>query len=477
MKGDFTRNTFDQRNHFTRVLLQQGRVQLDADWNEQAAILLHYLQALAADVIGPYGGPSGAFDIKPGKPNDFSILPGHYYVDGLLCENDGEVAFSEQPNYPLPDQYKLPSGRGLVYLDVWERHLTFVEDDLIREVALGGPDTATRAQLIWQAKILGVDKAITGLQSTQKAKKEELANAQKAGDQDASAKLQAEIDKLDTILKSLAAAGADCNALFDALLASEGGSRPDYRLPRLHAQARPGEPSDEACNVAPGSRYRGENQLYRVQIHTAGQAGTATFGWSRENGSVVFPICSLQGNTATLDNLGRDDRLGLQKGDWVEVVDDDLVLLGQLGPLFQVDAVDPVEMQVTLTSRAGLAMPVYDETSTRHPLLRRWDQQADNPSEGTMNVREDVWIDLEQGVQIRFQKSIPAHQYASGDYWLIPARVIAGDVEWPGEPDKEPYTVGHHYAPLAIITVDADGNIAVAASCRRECLPLCGPGK
>ena len=52
MKGDFTRNTFDALTHFRRVLLQQGRVALDSDWNEQTAILMHYLQALSADLIG-----------------------------------------------------------------------------------------------------------------------------------------------------------------------------------------------------------------------------------------------------------------------------------------------------------------------------------------------------------------------------------------------------------------------------------------
>ena len=35
MPGDFSRDTFDSRNHFSGVLMQQGRVQLDADWNEQ----------------------------------------------------------------------------------------------------------------------------------------------------------------------------------------------------------------------------------------------------------------------------------------------------------------------------------------------------------------------------------------------------------------------------------------------------------
>ena len=57
MRGDFSRDTFDPRRHFSRVLMQQGRVQLDADWNEQTAILLRYLRTLAADVFGAHAGP------------------------------------------------------------------------------------------------------------------------------------------------------------------------------------------------------------------------------------------------------------------------------------------------------------------------------------------------------------------------------------------------------------------------------------
>ena len=45
-RGDFTRDTFDPAKRFLRVLYQQGRVQLDADFNEQVSILLHYLQSL-----------------------------------------------------------------------------------------------------------------------------------------------------------------------------------------------------------------------------------------------------------------------------------------------------------------------------------------------------------------------------------------------------------------------------------------------
>jgi Family of unknown function (DUF6519) len=95
MKADFTRNTFSPLKHFTRVLMQQGRVQLDADWNEQAAIQLRYLRALAADVIGEHGGPAAYWgfaitelQLTPPVHADFRIGAGHYYVDGILCEVD-----------------------------------------------------------------------------------------------------------------------------------------------------------------------------------------------------------------------------------------------------------------------------------------------------------------------------------------------------------------------------------------------------
>ncbi len=57
MKGDFSRFTFDSKKHYTRVLQQQGRVRLDADWNEMVEIHCHDLRNVMRDLIGPYGGP------------------------------------------------------------------------------------------------------------------------------------------------------------------------------------------------------------------------------------------------------------------------------------------------------------------------------------------------------------------------------------------------------------------------------------
>ncbi len=57
MKGDFSRLTFDKKKHYSDILMQQGRVLVDADWNEQQAIKTYLLETQAADIIGKSGAP------------------------------------------------------------------------------------------------------------------------------------------------------------------------------------------------------------------------------------------------------------------------------------------------------------------------------------------------------------------------------------------------------------------------------------
>ena len=182
MKGDFSRSSFDPRKHYRSVRMQQGRVQLDADWNEQQDILLHLITTQLRDLVGP-GGTSATeagFGItlveqtgepadeneaglpdehtRPGKRlPDFQIGAGRYYVGGVLCENEAPVLYSGQPDYPAAAslvQEPVDHDHFLVYLDVWQRHLTAWEDPTIREIALGGPDTTTRVKTVWQVKLL-----------------------------------------------------------------------------------------------------------------------------------------------------------------------------------------------------------------------------------------------------------------------------------------------------------------------------------
>jgi hypothetical protein len=55
MKNDFL-ETLRQINIWSRLATARPRP-VDADWNEQTAIVLHYLRTLAADLIRPFARP------------------------------------------------------------------------------------------------------------------------------------------------------------------------------------------------------------------------------------------------------------------------------------------------------------------------------------------------------------------------------------------------------------------------------------
>jgi len=447
-RGDFTRDTFDPLRNFSRVLMQQGRVQLDADWNEQVSIFTYLIRRLAADLIGPHGVPCDedgndgeGFKIEATNTS-FKILKGHYYVNGILCENEGEgfkieatkmgfkilkshyyvngILYENNSKDELifETQTNNENQLYLVYLDVWERHLSYIEDDYMREKALGGPDTATRAQIVWQVRV----------------------------------------KKDDSINKK-----------------PETG--------RLKARARKmSKDTTDPCTILPEAKYRGaENQLYRVEIHKPSNANNeaqgnknATFKWSRENGSVIFPIKKIEDKTktVTLEHLGRDDRYGLKPNDWVEIVDDDYILENRAEALYRIEEVDQDNLQVTLKDNPESSLSTENDQK-KHPYLRRWDQKDGNSNGVPVEEfnQDGDWTPLEDGIEIQFQKPNKPHLYQTGDYWLIPARTVTGDVEWPGPEDDPdalpPQGVKHHYAPLGKIKVYSSGTVTVEDDLRR----------
>lgn len=122
MAGDFSRNSFNRWKHYTGVLMQQGRVQVDADWNEQLALQLHRTYAETGDIIGRCGTPksgSGFFISELEGGGDLLIHPGHFYVNGLLCELEPECVPASFPSdagiSPLPANvvYHMSSGQSL----------------------------------------------------------------------------------------------------------------------------------------------------------------------------------------------------------------------------------------------------------------------------------------------------------------------------------------------------------------------------
>lgn len=448
MKADFSRNTFHPKRHYRRVLGQQGRVVLDADRNEQTSIDIGINEQTGADVIGPSGVPetslaygyNGGFEIGlSAGGSDLTIAHGRIYVDGVLVENDADTTLSQQPFLPLTTGSFGPAGvagDGLygVYLDVWERLVTPVDDPLIVETALGGPDTSLRSQVAWQVKLGQIDTSEFGT-----------------------------------------------NPPCAQILPPWGESGPRGQL-----AAQGGAPSTDPlpCVLPPQTGFRSlENQLYRVEIHTAGGYGQATFKWSRENGSVVAGIVSqLAGSFASptfnVQSVGRDATLGFATGDWVELIDDTSEFQSGAGQLLQVGIVDRAAMTISLQTA-----PTLTVDATKHPKLRRWDQSQGATATG-IPIADGSWIDLENGVQIQFSNA----QFAVGDHWLIPARAASsaatvGAIEWPLDPAtnaprfEPPRGVEHHYAKLAIVayaggTFSAPQGASAVTDCRLFFPPL-----
>ena len=378
MSFDNSRFTFDAWKNYSGVVMEQGRVQLDADWNEWLAELNRRIQAGTLDMLGQAAYPATtpfAFQItatNSGGTNQLTIGPGRMYVDGLLAENHGDPsaatwdpALAELSNSPQPppaaatgainytDQPYLPGatipagGPFLAYLDVWVRPVTYIEDAALVDKAVG-VDSSGRLQTVWQVKLMPVPQGSTWTCSTP------VPWPQSAG--------------------------------------------------LLTTAAAPSTASGPCC-LNDGSGFTGmENQFYRVEIHQPGSAGGgATFAWSRDDASVMTAVNAIASVTNSAGNpasqlsvvsLGRDQVLGFAPGNWIEILDDTLELNGQPGEMCRIDTVDVAAKSLTLTAALTTSFPLVaggNQTDpASHVRIRRWDQsgkvyESDNTT---------VWTDL-----------------------------------------------------------------------------------
>jgi hypothetical protein len=483
MKGDFTRDTFDPAKHFSSVLMQQGRVMLDADYNEQSAILLHYIRTLARDLIGPYAAPFGnaGFELAPDPEGGFSISAGRYYVDGILVENEVKCPYAAQPHYQLPPddevlkESKNKSGQIFwAYLDVWERHITSLEDDSIREKALDGPDTCTRSKVVWQVKVLPIKTAdgILDLEGNgnKLAPQPETANPENAPAIE-------NIDESNAIRGTRQKFKLRCESPLDGLL-------PLSRA-RMAARVDPGYKYEDPCVTSPDSKYRGpENHLYRVEIHQGTDADTVTFKWSRDNGSNAAAWLGTSGDDG--NEIEVASTRGFTAGGWIELTDDTLDLAGEPGTLVKIAKIEGARLVIDPDNVPATGAPLAWSKQLINPRVRHWNQtRRGDIKEGAVplietSAKAERWIDLEDGIQVRFEAG---GEYRTGDYWLIPARVATGKLEWPNTltagkevPDLlGPKGIEHHYAPLGFLSWNekADNNTkSTFRSCRCDFDPL-----
>jgi len=456
MSFDASRFTFHPWNDYLGVIMQQGRVQLDADWNEWVAELNRRLQAQALDTmiraVVPRTTPEG-FAIKWDGAS-LTIGVGRMYVDGLLAENHGRaplvwekrlaeqvgtlpVEFLAQPYLPFNEEavesaadiFNAPEvnqGTYLVYLDVWQREVTHLQAQDLVEKAVG-VDTTGRLQTVWQVKTFGVAS--------------------------------------DTICST---ADEDIDSWPE--LIEPSGARLSSTTGEVTGVSNP-------CLAPSATGYTGlENQLYRVEIHRGGPQAGSTFKWSRDNGTVAARVLEIHGGSRlVVDSLGRDEFLGFHAGDWVEVLDDWHELHNQPGRLHRIkpgNGIDQATRSITLEAPLPNGLfPVDGENHTipeRATRIRRWDQtgvirSADGEvyhdlnssavSTGIPLPEPGTQLLLENGILVDFSQHGKA-QFRPGDYWVFAARTADGTI------DElylaPPRGIHHHYARLAVVTPPAE---------------------
>lgn len=439
MNGDYSRITHDARDGDSAVLLQQGRILTDADWNEQSAQTQRRVQAEALDTIGRAGVPSETPDgfkiaLSGGA---VSIGVGRMYVDGVLAENHGlpadvwratlaelvgtvAVPYTAQPHLPQPPA--LPTtGKVLVYLKVLRRELTAVDDPDLVEPALG-VDTTTRMRTIWQVKAVSVPSGFVP------------------------------------------------GAPFDAVPAFLDAEPP--ATARLSVGTATVDVDPSPCEISPTGGYTGvENQLYRVEVHTPGAAGTATFTWSRDNATVAARVTSIPATLDRLvvDRLGPDDVLSLHDGEWIELLDEARELAGRPGVMRRIRSgggIDEATRTVLLTqplSATDFALDGQGRPEAGTNLrIRRWDQGGSLFDEGGTAVTDPalaggtitvpapgVRLLLEHNLTVGFSSAPTGGLFRTGDHWLVPARTA--DPTGHEGTDLPAAGIHAHYAALALI--------------------------
>lgn len=453
MAADFSRVRSNPLLDYAGVELKQGAVLLDADANELVAILDRRLRALAGDVLGRAtvgANTPDAFRIELDADGRLLIGRGRLYVDGLLAENHGDAnpklrrEFDDlmaETRYEAPVPYnpqpylrslpKLPQrGRHLVYLDVWNREITHLENPALIETAVG-VETSSRLQTAWQVRLMEVGS--------------------------------------------------------DATCSSPDGKWSEFIAPstgRLTTGTYEASEVSDPCELPPSGGFRGlENQLYRVEIHDPGQPstpaqpGTATFTWSRENASVCSRVASIVSDTTLeLESLGRDDVLRFNTGDWVEVIDDASEQLGvaesRAAGVLRKITVEEATRRISFSIALPTEMVSTVSGNGSNLRVRRWDQKGrvlstsgggatavfadlDASDSGAIPVpAAGTTLLLEDGVTVSFSLAEGSKGFRAGDYWVFAARTADASVEHLTE--APPRGIHHHYARLAIWDVGAN---------------------
>lgn len=246
MIGDYTKVPLRAADRWTGARMQEGRVLLDHEWNLNLDAAARSARAATADIIGPAGVRAGSEDflvsVSATGALDITVHAGRMWVDGLMAYAPVDISYSGQDQIePLP-----VGGTTLVYLDVFEEHVQPAEaaDDLV-DPALAPVDSAARTRVGYRVRCAPTP-------------------------------------------------ATTCAAAWDGLTLA-AGSTGTLSIDRT-APAAPVDP----CAPPGDPLGRLPDGLFRVEVIDPGDASSARFAWSFENGAAAVAIAQVAGEVVTL---------------------------------------------------------------------------------------------------------------------------------------------------------------------------------
>jgi hypothetical protein len=454
---DLSRAAFEPTKRYAGVRMQQGRVNLDDDFNEAARIADDDEQRMLVHIIGPAGSPDGGFAVSDptmtGAALDFAIGAGTMYLGGLRVWNPQAARFVMQPDWllqPASEQALPDEGRtDLVYLEVWKQPVTAVEDAELFEVALAGPDTAARMRTMWRVH---------------------LAPKVAAGD-------------------CPSAWAAFIAAWKAAALGDVAGSGESVVDATLAVGIVPGGPSDDLCSPPVAGGYLGaENQAIRVELVDA-----THFTWGFDNASPLYRVqIGADRTTITLETEPKDQAHWPTAGQIVEILPWSAVLpngekLAEVsGQLSRVQGSYNPELRTLVLQSAvpagfgeewtsrGDAGALAPALADRHYYMRVWNRGDDTASPVEIPFVPGTAVPLgATGLEVTFTGT----QFVRGDHWIIAARPETPDelVPWSFATGRRPHGVRRYFTPLALVRWHRAGTgltWELLHDCRRVFPPL-----
>ena len=495
---DISRLLLQPKKHYTGARLQQGRVIVDSDFNEEAQLDDKEQRRILGDVIGPTGSPDEGFavaldvgdEVIP-QPVSFNagpavdvlpyrLEPGTIYVGGLrFVQEEREVGgISSGEVVPLQREFlqmgpaeaprALPgeTHTQLAYLHAWEQCDTATEDEELRERALGGIDTSTRVRRM--AHVL--------------------------------------VDEVEN--------GDDCFTAWTSVrqrIENAAGGTFDAAGVRLTSSARlrlsfvPGEALDACAPCSPDDpgRYLGAaNQAIRIMM-----VAPDRYVWAVDNASPIYRVrvADPDGGAVRVEMLTepRDEahwplrNTVVEFLPWGSLLDNGQKVAQEPGAFLRVDegfdpdsnsfgltAVDAQQLQA-LTSEWDAShpdrpqLPNDNDPNGRYLYMRIWHRLDDAADPLLLDVAGPHNLLLRQGLNPRFTGS-----GNPGDYWVVAVRpntphiIVPWDLTQTG--GVGPHGPGHFYTPLSLITFrppgpgeDANAEVVEAISdCRQRFRPL-----